>query len=323
MRRVFKMLMGTLLLFLLIFFLGPRPDTTEMITFDSATIGNDLDAYLAEVEKGIPNLTPGAEKEIIWRNVSTKAKTPYSVVYVHGFSATKHEIRPVPDHVAEAMNANLFYTRITGHGRDGDGLAEATVQDHANDYAEAIEIGKRLGDKVILIATSNGANISTWGLGNTELSKDVAAAIFLSANYELQGISTSLANIPWAETLLPLVGGQHREWEPSNELHGKWWTTSYPSRSIFPMTAMLKMMKAVHKSTIKQPALFIFSPEDTVIFPDEIRKVASEWGGPTELYEVEQTEDGSKHVIAGDIMSPGNTEPVTQRIIKWLEKTLP
>jgi len=323
MRRLLKILACVLLLCLIVFFLGPRPEITDTITFDPSKIGSDLDGYLAASERKVPNLVSGAEKEIIWRDPQNKSKTPYSVVYVHGFSATKHEIRPVPDTVAEAMKANLFYTRITGHGRDGDGLAEATVQNHANDYAEAIEIGKRLGEKVILIATSNGANISTWGLGQTEFSRDVVAAVFLSANFELQGISTSLANIPWAETLLPILGGAHREWEPSNELQGKWWTTSYPSRAIFPMTSMLKMSKEIDKSTIKQPALFIYSPDDTIVVPDEILKVADEWGGSVEIYKVERTENKSKHVIAGDILSPDNTLPVTTHIIEWLEKILP
>ncbi|MDJ0613313.1 MAG: alpha/beta hydrolase [Rhizobiaceae bacterium] len=323
MRRFFKVLIGVLLLGAIMFYLGPRPETVDGVTFDPSSIGGDVETYLSNSETNIPNLTPGAEKEIVWRNPATKEKTNYSIVYVHGFSATKHEIRPVPDRVAEAIGANLYYTRITGHGRDGAGLADATVQDHANDYAEAVEIGRRVGEKVILVATSNGANISTWGLGQTALSSDVVAAVFLSANYELQGISTSLANIPWAETILPILGGEHREWEPSNELHGKWWTTSYPSKAIFPMTAMLKMLKDVDKSSITQPAFFIFSPDDTVIVPDEIRKVAGEWGGPAEIYEIETTEDASKHVIAGDIMSPGNTDNVTNRIIEWLKKTLP
>lgn len=322
MRRFFKLLAGALILCVAVFFLGPRPSTTDMITFDPNQIEDDLEEYLRQTEAAVPNLIPGAEKEIIWRDPVGKTKTEYSIVYVHGFSATKHEIRPVPDNVANAMDANLFFTRITGHGRDGDGLAEATVQDHANDYAEAIEIGGRLGEKIILIATSNGANISTWGLGQTALSKNVVAAVFLSANYELKGISTTLANIPWAETILPIIGGAHREWEPSNELHGKWWTNAYPSKAIFPMTSMLKMMKRIDKSTIKQPAMFIFSPEDTVIIPDEITKVAGEWGGSTEILEIEKTEDTSKHVIAGDILSPDNTGAVTERIIAWLEKTL-
>ncbi|MDD4273595.1 MAG: hypothetical protein PHG14_07705 [Desulfobacter postgatei] len=38
-------------------------------------------------------------------------------VYIHGFSATRKETAPLSDLVAKTLNANLFYTRLSGHGR--------------------------------------------------------------------------------------------------------------------------------------------------------------------------------------------------------------
>ena len=55
----------------------------------------DLDVYLAESERQIPDIRPGAEKSIIWAG-EPGTKTEFSVVYVHGFSASKEESRPVP-----------------------------------------------------------------------------------------------------------------------------------------------------------------------------------------------------------------------------------
>lgn len=317
MKRFFKIIGGLLLILVAVFLLGPRPDLMDTITFDAASMGEDLDAYLADSEANVANLKPGAEKEIIWNNRFSKAKTPVSIVYVHGFSATKHETRPVADNVAKALGANLYYTRITGHGRDGAGLAEATVSDWANDFAEAIAIGERIGEKVIIIATSNGGTISTWGLGKPELTANVAGIAFISPNFELTGISTSVANMPWAEKLLPMLGGETRSWEPQNEEHGKWWTTSYPSRAIFPMTSMLKLIKQIDKSQITIPALFIYSPQDQVVVASEIEKVAGEWGGETRLEAIASSQDPYNHVIAGDIMSPGNTDAVSTMIAEW------
>ncbi|MEM9278939.1 MAG: alpha/beta hydrolase [Pseudomonadota bacterium] len=302
----------------IVFALGPRPDTNDTVTFDPSSLGEDLDAYLENTEAGIANLVDGAEKEIVWANAFRKEKTPYAVIYVHGFSATKHETRPVADNVAKSLGANLYFTRFQGHGRDGHGLVEATVQGWANDFAEAIEIGKRIGDKIIIIAVSNGATISTWGLAKPEYSGSVAGIVFGSPNFELTGISTSLANIPWAETILPAIAGANRSWEPANEEHGKWWTTSYPSRAIFPMTAMLKLTKEIDKSGIKVPALFIYHPQDRVVVPAEIEKAIDEWGGPVEVLKIEESSDQYNHVIMGDILSPENTGPATQNIIDWV-----
>jgi esterase/lipase len=322
MKLLLKIVAGLIVIGVVTFFLGPRPDATDTITFKPDDIGNDLDAYLAASEEDIANLIDGAEKEIVWNNAETKERTEYSVVYIHGFSATKHETRPVPDNVAKALGANLYFTRLSGHGRDSKAMAEATVQKWANDFAETIEIGKRLGDKVILMGTSTGVTISTWGLAKDEFSKQVAAAVFVSGNYELQGISTNMGNIPWAEKIMPAMAGDTYSWEGKNELHNKWWTTSYPTVAFLPMMALLKRVKAIDKSILSTPAMFIYSPEDTVIVPAEIEKVASQWGGPTKTHEVTEVNDPSKHVITGDITAPENTAPVSQAIITWLNATL-
>ena len=57
-------------------------------------------------------------------------------------------MRPLPDKVAAALGANLFYTRLTGHGQDGAAMAEGSVNAWINDYAEAMAIGRAIGGKV-------------------------------------------------------------------------------------------------------------------------------------------------------------------------------
>ena len=302
----------------IVFALGPRPDTSAQINFEPASIDKSLDLYLQENEGKIANLIDGAEKEIIWADPTAKSQTDISLVYIHGFSATKHETRPVTDQIAEALGANIYYARLTGHGRDGDAMAEASFQAWANDFAEAIAIGEKLGKKIIVLSASTGGTLTTWGLAQQELANKIAGVVLISPNFELHAISTWLANIPWAETILPAVAGKERSWEPHNEEHGKWWTTSYPSKAIFPMTAMLKALKSIDKANITTPAFFIYAPEDKVIIAEEAAKVASQWGGPTKVLKIEETSDPHKHVIAGDILSPENTNRVAFEIIDWL-----
>lgn len=303
---------------LIVFALGPRPNTQAEITFNSSSIDESLDVYLRKAESNIVGLVEGAEKEIIWADPTAKSQTDISIIYIHGFSATKHETRPVTDKIAEALDANIYYARLKGHGRDGDAMAEASFQDWANDFAEAITIGEKLGKKIIIMSASTGSTLATWGVTQPDFAKNVAGLIMISPNYELHGISTWLANIPWAETILPAVAGKQRSWEPLNEEHGRWWTTSYPSKAIFPMTSMLKVLKSIDKSKIKIPAFFIYAPEDKVIVSKEVERVAAQWGGPTKILKIEETSDPFKHVITGDILSPENTNRVTYEIIAWL-----
>nr|WP_245497472.1 MULTISPECIES: hypothetical protein [unclassified Mesorhizobium] len=99
----------------------------------------------------MPDIRDGLEKEIIWANPMIHARTPLSIVYVHGFSASKGEVRPLPDEVADQLDTNLFYTRLTGHGQGGAAMADGSVNAWINDYAEALAIGRAIGDKVIVI----------------------------------------------------------------------------------------------------------------------------------------------------------------------------
>ena len=92
---------------------------------------------------------------MVWHD-TVGAKTKTSIVVMHGFSATSEEIRPLPDLVAKELGANIYFMRFKGHGRDGNALASATAGDWLEDTAEAMEIGRRIGEKVIIIGTSMG-----------------------------------------------------------------------------------------------------------------------------------------------------------------------
>ena len=321
MRRLFKVLLAISALLVIVVIFGPRPDTNATVNFDPSSIGDDVEAYLNERETSVSDIKPGAEKEIVWQNPQTKQRTPLSVVYVHGFSASKMEIRPVPDQIAEATGSNLFYTRLAGHGRDGAAMAEPKLTDWVHDIAEAIAIGKRLGDQVLLIGTSTGATLITLAAANPENVADVKAAVLISPNYAIRGASTGLLNMPWGEQILPVILGEERSWEPHNDQQAQWWTTSYPLRSIFTMGALLKVVSQLDLAKITMPALFMISPDDQVIIPQEARDVHAAWGGPKELIEIADAQDPSSHVIAGDILSPATTSQVTDEILAWL-KTL-
>jgi len=161
-RKVVVTLLVLLALIVLAFALGSRVPVDTTITFDPKNIGPDPEAYLARREAEVKDIRPGLQKEIVWADPATRARTPLAIVYVHGFSASKGEVRPLPDRVAAALHANLFYTRLTGHGEDGAAMAKGGVNAWINDYAEAITIGRAIGDRVVVIGTSTGGSLATW-----------------------------------------------------------------------------------------------------------------------------------------------------------------
>lgn len=298
---------------------GPYEPADLDVTFDPAALGDDLEAYFARVEADIPNLKPGTEKRVVWAG-PPNTQTEIALLYVHGFSATSEEIRPVPSRVAQALGANLVLTRLAGHGRDGDAMAEATVAAWMQDLAEALAAARQAGQRVIVISTSTGGTLVTAAAHNPTLMEDVAGLVFLSPNYDLNSPLAPLIRWPAARYWLPIIGGERRAFETRNEEHARFWTTEYPTIAVLPMGALIRAVKALDPADIEIPALFRFSMQDQVVSSDLTLAVAEAWGGPSTVSHPALTaaDDPQQHVIAGDIMSPGQTEASVTLIRDWI-----
>src|SRR5688572_11979025 len=107
--------------------LGPRP-SVEPYALSPVALPENLDAWLAAEEQTIANLRPGLEKGIVWAR-RDRRKTPLSLVYLHGFSASRKEVSPVLENVGRALGANVFFTRLRGHGVDQEAMGKVQVRD--------------------------------------------------------------------------------------------------------------------------------------------------------------------------------------------------
>lgn len=327
--RASKILLPTAIILLVLVLLlsaawlfGPRTVVDTTITFDPKAIGKDLDAYLAKVEAKVPGIQPNQHKDIVWANSETRAKTPIAIVYIHGFSASPGEMRPVPDIVAKNLGANLYFVRLFGHGTTTRAMEDVSVNAWVNDFAEAIAIGERLGDRVVVMGTSTGGALATWAISQPAFRDRVAAVILNSPNYGVQAAGSSLLTLPFARELSHLVMGGTRSYETDNHLQRVFWTTTYPVDAILPMAETVKLAVNAPVEQTKIPTLFLISPEDKVVDPDITRRIAERWGAPHRLVEIDGVEDPSRHVLAGEAMSPGTTEPVARLATEWLRETL-
>lgn len=297
---------------------APQEPVDREISFDDKNLPDDLEMWLQMSEQQFSDIVPGAAKRIQWAGAKG-VKTPLAVIYVHGFSASAEEIRPVPDEVAKALGANLYFTRLAGHGRGGPAMADARAGDWIEDMAEAMAIGRRLGDKVLVISTSTGATLAAIAATDPALSKDMAGVVLVSPNFGVGNPAAKILDLPFARWWGPIVAGAERSFTPANEGQAKYWTTSYPTVALFPMAALVREAKGVDYAAAIAPALFLYSPNDQVIDPTLVRPVAEAWGGAVQVEEriMQAGDDASSHVIAGDILSPGQTEPVIDLIVAW------
>ncbi|WP_339408897.1 alpha/beta hydrolase [Pseudomonas sp. EA_35y_Pfl2_R5] len=305
----------TLALLAVAFGLGPVPPVD--IQLKPVELPADLNRYLAETEARHPDITPGAEKTIVWAHPDQR-QTDVAIIYLHGYSATRQETAPLSDQLAQQLGANLFYTRLNGHGRSGAAMAEASVNDWLQDSQEALQIGQRLGKQVLVIGTSTGATLATW-LALQGDSPQVLAYIMVSPNFAPKDPAATVLTWPWATHFVPLLLGPEHQWQPHNPQQARYWSHRYPVQALLPMMALVKYVREQPLEQIKAPLLTIYSNGDQVVSAAAIETAFARFGSPhKQLIALKDTQDPSHHVLAGDILSPNDTPRVQAAILAFL-----
>ena len=279
---------------------------------------NDVEKQIKFDESSVPNLRTNIEKKIIWAEKSSQ-RTPLSIVFIHGFSATRVEMSPVIEKVAKALGANVFLTRLSGHGQDGDALSNATFDDWISDTAEAINIGEVIGNEVILIGSSTGCSLIHSII---ETQTKVRSIIYVSPNFGPSSYKGHFLRLPGAKWFIPLILGREHSFTPKNSEHERCWTTRYPTKALFPVKDSVIAASLANHSKIKLPILFWFSDYDKVVSPKATRRIISKMGNNVEIFNpiLSLKDDPSKHGVLGDILSPTKTNQGVNKILEWIRK---
>lgn len=294
---------------------GPR--ATVDLSWSEVVPQEPLDQWLAASEAAFDTIRPGTEKGIVWAD-SIGRKTAVSVVYLHGFSASRLEAYPYPDSVAKALGANLFYTRLAGHGQDGKALGESTAHEWMQSVVEAIRVGEAIGDSLVVIGLSTGAPLAAVASADPSLSRRWKAQVWISPYFKLQDSRSDIILGPWGRVLLRLMAGEERSWKPQNPLHAALDTHTYPSSILLELVAMVSEIRDMDLSGVHVPTLMIYSPDDSVVRPEVALEKLATLGASTDTMVVRRATDANMHVIVGDALGPENTIPVARRTIDWL-----
>ena len=84
-----------------LWWLGPYEPAELAAEFDAGEMDRGVQAYFDAAEARFDDITPGVQKRVIWASAAEQ-RTPIALVYLHGFSATSEEVRPLPDRIAAA-----------------------------------------------------------------------------------------------------------------------------------------------------------------------------------------------------------------------------
>jgi len=279
----------------------------------------NLDDYLSRSEESIPKLKEDLNKRIYWFS-SPGQKSEVAIVYIHGYSASPQEVRPVPEKIAEKLQANVHFSRLTGHGCDSKEMSKAQIQDWLNDAAEAVAIGHEIGEKTIVISTSTGGTL----VSALAISKRHFTArdklVFISPNFGLNKRMSGILTWPFSQIWMPLLFGSERTFKPRGYLHSYFWTTRYSTQSVIKMAKMTNAIAKQDFSRAKWPALFVYSKRDKVVKPWLVERIFNAWGGRKSklIVELGEQDDPNSHVICGDIMSPSMNDFFIDKIVDWV-----
>jgi len=281
---------------------------------------NSLEDSIKDGEKKIHNLRPNVEKQILWADKSS-TKTKISLVFIHGFSATRAELSPVIENVGKALKANVFLTRLSGHGQDGRSLGKASLNEWLKDTIEAIKIGEILGDRVVVIGSSTGCSLIHTTI---EQELKIKAVIYVSPNFGPISYKAHILRVPGAKWFLPLLFGREHSFVPKNAEHERCWTTKYPTYALLAVKDSVVAASKIKHKKIKLPILFWFSDEDKIVSSKATRKVISKIGSNASVYnpKLASKDDPSKHGVLGDILSPSQTKIGVDKIVTWLKKNI-
>lgn len=316
-RRVLGWTAPVVLVLVLLGLFGPRVAIVEPT--GPVGVPAEVESWLALREEAVPGLVPGTEKVVRWVDPKRRRPTELAVVYVHGFSATRHEVAPLFDDVARTLGANLFYTRLRGHGRDGEALAEAEVEDWLEDVLEAYEIGKRLGRRVIVAGSGTGAAAAVW-LAARRADDALHALVLLSPSFAPRRKGWRILLQPWGGLLAHVAYGSTAGFEPDSDDHARWWTERYPIEALLPEAGLMKLVSGVMATEVGVPVLGFVSPRDQVVDAALAHARLASFPNPANVvFTVTNSGDRRHHVLAGDVLSPSTTDTLTTQVLAFLD----
>lgn len=309
-----------------VYFLGPKPSEPKFDLRFPAVPADAvaLEKYVADNEAKHA-VKPDNEARIIWAD-SSKKKTEYSVIYLHGFSASQKEGDPVHRRFAERFGCNLYLARLADHGIDTtDALLYFTADRFWETSKQALAIGKQLGEKVIVVSTSTGG--TTALMLAAEYPEDVFALVNMSPNIAINDPAAFLLNNPWGLQIARMVlGGDYRITGPEDE-RSTYWTKKYRIESLVQLEELLEQrMNEKTFNKITQPSLTLYYYKDEEHQDKEVKvsamlKMHEQLATPADLKEAIALPNAGAHVIGSDLVSK-DVEGVYQAIEKFAVEKL-
>jgi len=242
MKRIKRFLLIIGILLIAGYLLGPRPSKPEL-NKDLPVVQGSLPTLESTIlrEESEQNIKPDNEARILWADDSTRQRTEYCLLYLHGFSASWYEGYPVHTEFAERYGCNAYFPRLASHGLlTEEPLIGMTPERLWEDAKKALLVARTLGKKVIIMSTSTGGTLSL------KLAADfpeyVEGLILYSPNIRINNKAAFLLSKPWGlQFARKKTGGKYRVTHPdSASTECQYWYCKYRLEGVVYMQQLVE-----------------------------------------------------------------------------------
>lgn len=308
------------------YLLGPKPVKPDFAELTIHSISDDLASLedsINKTETALP-LKPDNEARIIW--ATPYVKTPVSIVYLHGNAASQEEGDPIHEALAHRYGANLFLARLSGHGlQTNEPMLSIDAEAWMQSALDAIVVGNKIGERVILLTTSTGSTLSLYLA--SKYPDLVDAQIMMSPNIDLYDPRSSLLTAPWGLYIArQIMGSDYYGWKAPGPARSYWYAR-YRIEGLCTLKSMIDhTMNEETFSKITDPVLMLYyyrdeDNQDHIVSVDRMKEMFLQLGTSDNLKQAFAIEDAGTHIIGSDIFNP-NIQAIWSPIVAFCEEVL-
>ncbi len=320
MKRVLQFLGILVVSLVLIYILGPKPARPLLNNNLPAVVDNIemAETYVISNDSGL-TIKPDNQSRIIWANDSAKEKTPYVLLYLHGFSASWYEGYPANVEFAKHFGMNAYFPRLASHGIvTEDALIDMTPDRLWESAKQALMVARILGEKVIVMSTSTGG---TLGLKlAAEFPEMIDGLILYSPNIRINNGAAFMLSKPWGLQIgRKVTGGLHRVTnENLDSKDCQYWDCKYRMEAIVYLQQLVEAtMKKETYERVKIPVFLAYYYKDETHQDETVRVDAMlemfDQLGTTETGRVKMAfPEAGNHVIGCELTSKSYNEVLAE-----------
>lgn len=226
----------------LVYVAGPTPkkltvDPTAQALMDPTNFNPNYVAEAIEQHEANLDIKPGNESQLYWADSAGK-KSPFVLLYLHGFSACPEEGQPIYLNFAKHYKMNAYAPLLAGHGLEEDEpMLQFTAEKYLESAKQALRLARLMGDSVIVMSTSTG---STAALFLASGQNNIHSLICYSPNVAIYDPKSKLLTKPWGlEIARKVKSSKYHTWEAPAEA-AQYWHLKYRLESLVELQRLVE-----------------------------------------------------------------------------------